>query len=103
VFGKIGEANRFRRADHQSEDAVAPRQISDERTLVGIDAVSGKALEEPAVWCQNANGGVTSADHLGRYLYDALEHPFQGHFRDQRRSGHDQPLQPRAARSRTGD
>ena len=52
VLGEVGEANRFRRADHQPQDAVAPRQISDERTLLGIDAVSGKALQEPAVGCQ---------------------------------------------------
>jgi hypothetical protein len=71
--------------------------------LLGIDAVSGKTLQKPAVWCQHPNGGVASADYLRRYLDDALKHPFQGHFGDQRRGGYDQPFQPWAARSRTGD
>jgi hypothetical protein len=103
VFGEIGEANRSRRSDHQPEDAVASRQISDERALLGIDAVSDKALQEPAIRCQHANGGKPGTDHLGRHLYYALQHPFQGYLGEQRRSGYNQPLQPLAARSRTGD
>jgi hypothetical protein len=101
VVGEVGEANRSGRADHQPQDTVPPRQISDERTLLRIDAVSGKALQEPTIRRQHANGSEPSPDDLGRYLYYALEHPFQGHFGDQRRSGYNQPLQPRAARRPT--
>jgi hypothetical protein len=71
--------------------------------LLGIDAVSDKALQQPAIRCQHANGGKPSPDDLGCYPYYALEDPFQGHFGDQRRSGYNKPLQPLAARSRTGD
>jgi hypothetical protein len=103
MFSEIGEANRSPRPDHQPQDAVAARQISDERTLLGIDAVGDKALQEAAIRCQHANGSVLGPYDLGRHLYYALEHPFQGHFGDQRRSGYNQPLQPRASRNRTGN
>jgi hypothetical protein len=101
VPGKIGEANGFRGADDQSEYAVTSGQIPYESALLGIDAVSDKALQEAAVRCQHPDGGVPGSDDLRCYLDDPLEYSFQGDFGNQRRSGYNQPLHPRTACSRT--
>lgn len=84
MLGQIGETNRSSRADHQSEDTVAPRQISNERTLLRIHPIGGKALEEPAIWCQDSNRSVPRPDDCGGHLHYAPKYPLKRYLGDQR-------------------
>ena len=90
---EIGQADRPGLADHQSEDAVTSRWRAYASALFLVDAEGRKALEQPAIWREHADGGELRSDELGGRLNRMVEDGFERHIRDQAGGGDNQALE----------
>ena len=67
---QVGQPDRPRLPDHQSENAVAPGQLADAGPQLLVNPVGGEALQQPAVGRQHPDRGVVRPDELGGRLDD---------------------------------
>ena len=91
---EVGQPDGTGLADDQAEDAVAPRRRTDPGPKLRVDPVRDEALQEPAVGREHADGGVSGTDDLGGDLHHSIEDRLRRGFRDERRRGDDETLQP---------
>ncbi len=97
VLREIGETDRFRLPDDETQDPVPRRRRANPVAVRVADTEGGELLEQPAVRTQDTNRSIAGPDHLRGNLGNAMQYAIERGLGCQGEAGEDELFQTRVA------